>query len=167
MGENTLSLNLEKEMVVITEKAVTYKTVRRHKVDIPINILDSPERAKHFLEPLFEKSPIEALYAIALNSSNEFLGFIKISQGTVSRAAVYPRELISFLLVESNATAIILAHNHPGGSARPSSEDITLTKRITKLLEGLEVRLLDHLIYAPGRLGQDGSWVSLSAEGHI
>lgn len=169
MGENTLSLNLAKEKVIISEKEITYKTVRRYKVDIPVHILDSPERAKHFLEPLFEKSPIENLYAIALNSNNEFLGFIRISQGTVSRAAVYPRELISFLLIESNATAVILAHNHTSHSThpRPSQEDLLLTKRIMKILEGLEIRLLDHLIYAPGRLGQDGSWVSMSAEGHI
>ena len=129
--------------------------------------LDSPQSVKVFLEPLFEESPIEALYAIALNSNNEFLGFIRISQGTVSRAAVYPRELISFLLIEPNATAVILAHNHPVGASRASQEDITLTRRIKKLLEGLEVRLLDHLIYAPSRLGQEGLWVSMQAEGQI
>jgi len=119
------------------------------------------------LEPLFEASPIETLYALALNASNEFLGFIRLSQGTVNRASVYPRELISFLLVESNATAVILAHNHPGGAARPSKEDIALTRKIDSLLDGLEVDLLDHLIYAPERLGQGGTWVSLRVAGHL
>jgi len=153
--------------LILFEKAVRYETVREHEVDIPLLTLDSPMSVKILLEPLFEDSPIEALFAIALNSSNEFLGFIKLSQGTVDRASVYPRELMSFLLIESNATAVILAHNHPGGTARPSKEDITLTKRIEKLLEGLEVRLLDHLIYAPSRLGEEGRWVSLSSMGTI
>ena len=61
----------------------------------------------------------------------------------------------------------ILMFNHPGGSARSSHEDISLTKRIEKLLEELEVQLLDHLIYTLGRLGQEGKWVSLKAEGHL
>ncbi|MCK5117427.1 MAG: JAB domain-containing protein [Candidatus Aegiribacteria sp.] len=167
MDSDMISEGFLEGKLVLCEKTVTYTTTRKHSVEVPLLVLDSPISVKAFLEPLFEESPIEALWAVALNSNNEFLGFIRISQGTVSRAAVYPRELISFLLIESNATAAILAHNHPGGSARPSQEDISLTKRIEKLLEGLEVRLLDHLIYAPGRLGQEGAWVSLKAEGHI
>ena len=153
--------------LILFEKAVKYETVREHTAKIPLVMLYSSMSVKILLEPLFEDSPIEALYAIALNASNEFLGFIKMSQGTVDRASVYPRELMSFLLIESNATAVILAHNHPGGAAKPSREDITLTNRIEKLLEGLEVRLLDHLIYAPARLGQEGCWISLREEGHI
>lgn len=153
--------------LILFEKAVKYETVREHSVVVPLLTMDSPMSVRTFLEPLFEESPVEALYAIALNNSNEFLGFIKLSQGTVDRASVYPRELLSFLLIESNATAVILAHNHPGGSARPSKEDITFTNRVSQLLDGLEVRLLDHLIYAPARLGQQGVWVSLRGEGHI
>lgn len=153
--------------LILFEKAVKYETVREHEVEVPLVTLDSPMSVKVLLEPLFEDSPVEALYAIALNASNEFLGFIKLSQGTVDRASVYSRELMSFLLIESNATAVILAHNHPGGAARPSKEDITLTKRVEKLLEGLEVKLLDHLIYSPRRLGQQGLWVSLRGDGHI
>ena len=167
MPSNTISNGFLEGKLILFEKAVRYETVREHVTNVPLMTLDSPETVKVFLEPLFEESPIEALYAVALNSNNEFLGFIRISQGTVDRAAVYPRELMSFLLLDANATAIILAHNHPGGSARPSQEDISLTKKIEKLLKGLEVRVLDHLIYASSRLGQDGSWTSLSAEGHI
>ena len=167
MPSDIISEGFLEGKLILFEKAVKYETVREHARNVPLMNLDSPQSVKVFLEPLFEESPIEALYAIALNSNNEFLGFIRISQGTVSRAAVYPRELISFLLIESNATAVILAHNHPGGASRASQEDITLTRRIKKLLEGLEVRLLDHLIYAPGRLGQEGSWVSMQAEGQI
>lgn len=153
--------------LVLFEKTVKYETVREHVTEVPLVTLDSSMNVKMLLEPLFEESPIEALFAVALNSSNEFLGFVRVSQGTVDRASVYPRELMSFLLIESNATAVILAHNHPGGAARPSQEDITLTRRVEKMLESLEVRLLDHLIYAPSRLGQEGHWVSLREDGHI
>lgn len=106
-------------------------------------------------------------FILRLSHGGQLNKCTRISPFSVSRTAVYPRELISFLLIESNATAVILAHNHPGGSAHPSQEDITLTRRVKKLLEGIEVRLLDHLIYAPSRLGQEGSWVSMSGEGHL
>jgi len=105
------------------------------------------------------------LYAIALNSQGESLGFITVSTGTVGRAAVYPRNLLSFLLVEVSATQVILAHNHPSGTARASYEDKKVTKEIKELLSKLEVTLLDHLIYAPSFSGNKGTWVSFSADG--
>jgi len=50
---------------------------------------------------VLEQSPIEVLYVLAISSSNEFLGFIKLSQGTVDRAAIYPWTFLAFLLEES------------------------------------------------------------------
>ncbi|MFO7882676.1 MAG: tyrosine-type recombinase/integrase, partial [Kosmotogaceae bacterium] len=61
-------------------------------------------------EQLTYREKNDSLLAIALDSANEFLGFVKLAQGTVNRAAVYPRALVSFLLVETNATAVVLAH---------------------------------------------------------
>lgn len=154
----------QKEKCIVLEKGVTYRTIKRHRTDLQIHVIDSFDAVKEFLAELFEQSPIEVLYAIALNSSNQFLGFIKLSQGTVDRASVHPRELMSFLLIETNATALILAHNHPGGKAEASREDIELSRRIQQQLQILGVRLLDHVIYSPSRLGMPGEWLSMKQE---
>jgi|GEM_PF-5676776 len=87
--------------LVLTEKAVRFKTVRRLTIEASPHTIDSQERAIEFLSDLFEQRPTEALYAIALNSCNDFLGLILLSNGSVDRATVYPRELVSFLLHET------------------------------------------------------------------
>ena len=113
----------------------------------------------------FRVRPTEALYAIALNSCNDFLGLILLSSGSVDRATVYPRELVSFLLFETNATALLIAHNHPGGREEASPQDIALTRHLMEVMKPLEVRLLDHLIYSAGRPGEKPRWTSLRAKG--
>ncbi len=165
MEARLLAAAKHRDKCIVTEKEVTYRTARRHRISSSIATIDSPETVQDFMSELFEKSPVEVLYAIALNSSNEFLGFLKLAHGTVSKAAVYPRRLLTFLLVETNASAVILAHNHPGGRATASSEDIALTKSIETMLNNLDVSLLDHMIYAPGNSDREPRWVSLRQEG--
>jgi DNA repair protein RadC len=158
---------LSTHKLILAEKAVAYRTVRRHSADIRCDQLDSQDKAKAFLGPLLDELPVEALYALALNSSGDLVGILRLSQGTVDRAACYPRELVSFLLIDTNATAVILAHNHPGGRCEASSEDLALTSRLVEILKPLGVRLLDHLIYATGRPGHPTEWYSLRTAGHI
>ena len=153
-----------RQQFVVLEKQVVWKTMKRHKSDHPEFILDSPGEACAFLKGVLTNSPVELLYAVALNSRNSFLGCTKLASGSVDRASVYPRLLVSFLL-NINATAVILAHNHPGGVARASTEDISLTKRLGSLLKDLDINLLDHLIFAPGTFDRTPSWVSLKQDG--
>ena len=151
--------------LVLAEKAIAYRTIRRHTLPMPADALDCQDKVKALLGPLLDERPVEALYALALNSSGDLVGLLKVAEGTVDRAACYPRELVSFLLIETNATALILAHNHPGGRCEASSEDIALTNRLVEILKPLSVRLLDHLVYATGRPGRSGEWYSLRTAG--
>ena len=167
MDESMLAEARDTDKYIITEKEITYRDVKRYEAPDKVYILDSPQTVMDFMSDLFDEKPIEALYAIALDSANEFLGFVKLAQGTVNRSAVYPRALVSFLLVETNATAVVLAHNHPGGSAMPSRSDVELTERAQKALRDLDVQLLDHLIYVPARVGREAQWVSLRERGEI
>lgn len=165
MDETMLERALHLDKYLLAEQEVCYRSARKHFTSERVFFLDSPDEVRVFMAELFESLPVEVLYAIALDSSNGLLGFLKISQGTVNRAVVYPRALLTFLLVETNATAVILAHNHPGGRAEASSEDIAITRRLWHLLKDLDVRLLDHLIYAPGTQGRESRWVSFSQRG--
>lgn len=152
--------------IVIAERRISYKTTRRHKVDIDFEgQVDNPGRAKALFKLLLENEPYEALYCLALDSSNHWLGLYLIDSGTVDRAPVHPRKLLSFLLIDTNATAIILCHNHPGGACKASSEDIALTRKLKGMLEPLNVRVLDHLIYASSNRGTEPGWFSLREEG--
>lgn len=153
--------------LVLSEKAISFRTIKRHVIEMPLFTLDCQEKAMEFLAGLFEQRPTEGLYAIALNSCNDFIGMILLASGTIDRATVYPRELVSFLLHETNSTAVLLCHNHPGCRAEISPQDIALTKHLIDVMKPLEVRLLDHLIYSAGRPGIPPRWTSLRAKGHL
>jgi DNA repair protein RadC len=66
-------------------------------------------------------------------------------RGTVDGAAVHPRE-VARVVVDANASAVILFHNHPSGVCEPSSADERITARLTETLALIDVRVLDHLI---------------------
>ena len=68
-------------------------------------------------------------------------------RGTVNRTAVYPRLVVEASL-KHRATAVILAHNHPGGDAAPSAADRQLTRRLKRILSDLDIVVHDHIIIA-------------------
>ena len=67
----------------------------------------------------------------------------------MSQTSVYPREVVLRAL-HHHASAVILAHNHPSGSVRPSPADQELTRTLTAALALVDVRVLDHVIVGPG-----------------
>lgn len=88
----------------------------------------------------------ERFACIFLDQGRRMLGSLKVFEGgSRTRTTLYPRVLFKEAL-ERDATGIILAHNHPGGTCFPSPQDRELTRRVAELGESLEVRLLDHFI---------------------
>ena len=80
-----------------------------------------------------------------LNTQNELIAEEDLFKGTLDRSTVYIRELVK-RIIKYNAKSIIIVHNHPGGSLKPSGADMELTVRIQEALENIEMRVLDHLI---------------------
>jgi DNA repair protein RadC len=94
--------------------------------------------------------PIEQFRILFLNNKNKLIADEVQQTGTVNHAPVYTREVVKRVL-ELNATAIIIAHNHPSGDPTPSRDDITMTKVIQDALKTVSVTLHDHLV-----IGRDG-----------
>ena len=167
MTERMLAEAKQLDRFIVTEKCVFSVSVRYREAPYPVYQIGSFEAVQDLLGNLFEEQAYEVVYAIALDSSSRFLGFMKIAEGTVNQAKLYLRNILTFLLLDTNATGLILAHNHPGGTAEPSREDIKLTAKLKKIVQDIEVKLLDHVIYVPGNFGCNPEWVSLLACGHI
>jgi DNA repair protein RadC len=110
-------------------------------------IFASTREALAYLASLFGAERNEVFYLLALNSRNALIAAEPIQEGTVNRAAVFPRQVVEAAL-KHRATAVILAHNHPGGDARPSSADRQLTRKLKKLLNDLDIAVHDHIIIA-------------------
>lgn len=87
----------------------------------------------------------EFFYVVLLNNSNHVLGISKISEGGITGTLVDIRILFQTAL-KSHAVAIILAHNHPSGTLKPSQADIQLTKKIVEGGKTLDIKVLDHVI---------------------
>lgn len=87
----------------------------------------------------------ESFLVIYLTTRNEVIDTGILTDGTVDQVFIHIRELMAEALKRC-AKGIILVHNHPGGSAEPSSEDISLTENVKTACSGVGVDLLDHII---------------------
>ncbi len=88
---------------------------------------------------------IEEFMAVCLNRANRVLGWSKISSGGISGTVADPRVIFQIGL-KSNASSIILAHNHPSGNKEPSQSDIALTHKLRDAGNTLDIQVLDHII---------------------
>lgn len=92
----------------------------------------------------------ERFYVICLNAQCQILGRRCISQGSLSEVSAYPRIAMETAL-NYNAHSVLLCHNHPGGTCAPSAEDIASTIQLQRLLNGVGILVLDHIIVAGDR----------------
>lgn len=94
----------------------------------------------------------ERFLVLALDGRHKAIGLEEVSVGTATSSLVHPREVFKSLIL-SNASAFILAHNHPSNDPEPSAEDRQVTSRLKSAGELLGIRLLDHLV-----LARDSFW---------
>ena len=123
----------------ILEKEL-YKKIHNEKITISSNV-----QLLNYLEYSLLKRDIEVFKVLFLNTQNELLKEEELFKGTLDRSTVYIRELVKKIL-DYNAKSVIIVHNHPSGSLKPSQSDITLTQKLKDTFERIEIRLLDHLI---------------------
>jgi DNA repair protein RadC len=112
-------------------------------------VFSSPEAVKHFLQLHLAAKPHEVFAVLFLDSQNRLLALEEMFRGTLTQTSVYPREVVLRAL-HHQAGAVILAHNHPSGQVAPSGADRSLTSTLKSALALVDVRVLDHLIVAPG-----------------
>ncbi len=107
--------------------------------------VDTPGKVWNILHGIFLNERNECFYLLCIDSDKKLIKSILMSRGTKDETAVYIREIISEA-IKTNAHSVIIAHNHPNGSNKPSDEDIAVTKNIAKALKIINVKLLDHII---------------------
>lgn len=126
------------------------KRYYREQIEYPAALLNSYQ-VKQFLQVELKGYEHEVFATLFLNNRHQLLRFEILFEGTINQTSVYPREIAKRCL-RYNAAALIIAHNHPSGDHKPSQSDLELTQRVTQTLELIDVKLLDHLIVAGGRV---------------
>ena len=106
----------------------------------------SASAAKYIASLLFGRKT-ECLYLICLDASYRVLYKCIVMEGSIDFVPVSTREIVSIAL-RHNATRLILAHNHPGGSPLPSRQDILVTQKLVHALAQIDIQLSDHIIIA-------------------
>lgn len=101
----------------------------------------------------------ECLSLLCLNRLGKVLSFQIIMTGSVDSVGLSVRDVIS-KAIKSNATSVVIAHNHPGGIALPSPQDVQITRILKEALDTISVQLLDHVIIS----AEDYTSMALSKE---
>ncbi len=113
------------------------------------DVLAAPDAVKDYLRLKLATRPHEVFAVVFLDAQNRVIEFEEMFRGTLTQTSVYPREVVKAALTH-NAASLILAHNHPSGSATPSRADEALTQTLKVALALVDVRVLDHLIVTTG-----------------
>ncbi len=122
-------------------------------------LLDRPETVARFVTTRIADPQQELLGAFFVDMRNRCIAWSVPFRGTLTRASVEPRAILSEAL-RLGAAGVIVFHTHPTGKPEPSQEDLDFTFRLAQGAELLGVRLMDHVI-----VGSWGSWVSLKKRG--
>lgn len=109
--------------------------------------LTTPEEFGKFFLPRFWNEQNEVVLLASLNHRHEVLNCTVITKGSVNATEINTR-LILRQVLSDNATAAVIAHNHPSGHALPSRADIESTVALAKMLDAVSVKLLDHIVVA-------------------
>jgi DNA repair protein RadC len=112
-------------------------------------VFDSPLAVQHYLQLHLAAKKHEVFAVLFLDVQNRLLAMEELFRGTLTQTSVYPREVVLRAL-HHHAAAVVLAHNHPSGTAQPSRADEALTQTLKAALALVDVRVLDHVIVGAG-----------------
>jgi len=105
------------------------------------------EETKEYLKHLFFGLSIETVYLISIDGLGKAIACDRVGEGTVNLSNVLPRRLLE-AAKRRGAKSVIIAHNHPGGFAMPSTDDVTSTSLLRELFESSGIKLINHYVVA-------------------
>ena len=142
----------------VGEVELTYKSTSKTRSKIY-----SSEDAYKVLLPTYKEGTIcykEYFKVLFLNQSSQILGYTLISEGGITETCADVRVILQAALL-TNSVAIILAHNHPSGSMKPSRQDMEITKQVKDAARFMRITVTDHLILT------DEGYYSFADEGQL
>lgn len=140
----------------VGEVELTYKSTSRSRSKIY-----SSEDAYKILLPTYKEGTIcykEYFKVLLLSQSNQVLGYTLISEGGLTETCADVRVILQAALL-TNSVALVLAHNHPSGSLKPSRQDMEITKQVKEAAKLMRISVIDHLILT------DAGYYSFADEG--
>lgn len=106
--------------------------------------ITSSSIAFQYLKTFFQFE-VEEFWVLSLNTAKVPISIKLIARGTVDKCYIHPRDIFRFA-IQSNASSIIIAHNHPSGDTTPSKQDILLTQKLLEISKLIGIAINDHLV---------------------
>lgn len=134
---------------------------RRRAVEQPERWqIRSAAQVYDYFYPLMRDLPVEECHVLLLSQSSTVIDSVRIGVGGLTETVVDVRLILREALLK-RATSLILCHNHPSGSLRPSAHDDRLTRQVQEAAQLLNIRFADHVIFT------DGGYYSYADEGRL
>ena len=108
-------------------------------------LFSTPQSVRDYLQLQLGSRPHEIFAVLFLDSQHRLIALEEMFRGTLTQTSVYPREVVIRALA-LHAASVVLAHNHPSGTAQPSRADEALTQALKAALALVDVRVLDHFV---------------------
>lgn len=123
-----------------------YGLTKSASVFEPVKIGSSSD-AKNFIKQFYHEDIgiYESFFIVLLSRSGHTEGFAKISQGGTA-GTVVDVKIIAKYAIDSLASSVVLAHNHPSGNTTPSQADKNITEKVVNALKLFDIQVLDHVI---------------------
>jgi DNA repair protein RadC len=154
----------DKAVTLVAAFALAQKMARELQEESPL--LDNPENVVRLLRARNLVRDVETLQVLLLNTRRRLIRVEEISDGTVDTLLVHAREVFK-AAISANASAIVLAHNHPSGDPTPSEADIKVTRDLIRAGQLLKIDVLDHVIIGRATSGRAKDYASLRELGYF
>lgn len=121
--------------------------VAKRNTKFPIVKLQSSRDTAEFFRQLFKDDLeiYESFFMATVSSAMEIVGYVKLSQGGKT-STILDGKLVAKFAVDTMARGVVLCHNHPSGSSKPSNADRIMTRRVKEILSLFEIDVLDHIV---------------------
>ena len=129
-------------------------------------VLDNPEAVVQVLKGLNLVRNVERLQVLLLNTRRRLIRVVEVADGTLDTLLVHSREVFR-QAIAANASAVVLAHNHPSGDPTPSEADIKVTRDLIRAGQLLKIDVLDHVIIGRATAERAKDYVSLRELGYF
>lgn len=129
----------------VRELYARYRLRRLSGWSLPLEPLQTPQDAARIFVTLLRDEVVEVGGLLCLSTRHHVLAYHELSRGTVDATIMHPRDIFKAALL-TNATAVILGHNHPSGDVTPSPDDRAITSRIAAAGVLMGIELIDHFI---------------------
>ena len=148
---------LQKQKILLVYELLRSINIAAH---MPKTFLSNSDLAGEYCKTLFQNKANESMYMLCVSSTNHLIQTTLLQEGVVSEVQVHPRIIVENA-IKYKASSIIVTHNHPGGSLKPSNCDIAVNKVLKSALDPIRIKLMDHIIVG------DNQHYSMAEHGQI